>query len=119
MAGARCAVPRRASRICSPTSAGRAVTVTADRVAGYIRERQDAGAAPATIRNELAALKRMFTLGLRAGKVAQRPRIPAIQVSNARTGFFEPADCAARAAGLPDYLRSVVGFVVRARWRLS
>ena len=67
-----------------------------------MRERQEAGAPPATIRNELAALKRMFTLGVRAGKVAHRPHIPAIQVSNARQGFFDPEDFAAVNAELPD-----------------
>ncbi len=98
--------------------AARAVTVTADRVATYIRERQDSGAAPATIRNELAALKRMFTLGLRAGKVAHRPHIPAIQVSNARVGFFESGDFAALAAELPADLRPVVEFAYLTGWRI-
>lgn len=96
----------------------RAVTVTADRIAAYIRERQDAEAAPATIRNELAALKRMFTLGVRAGKVTQRPHIPAIQVSNARTGFFERADFAALVTELPGYLRPVVEFAYYTGWRI-
>ena len=39
----------------------------------------------------------MFTLGLRAGNVVHRPYIPAIQVSNARVGFFESGDFAALA----------------------
>ena len=96
----------------------RAMTVTADRIAAYIRDRQDVGAAPATIRNEMAALKRMFTLGLRAGKVAQRPHIPAIQVSNARTGFFEQADFAAVVAELPAHLQPVVTFAYYTGWRI-
>lgn len=96
----------------------RAVTITSDRIAAYIRERQEAEVAPATIRNELAALKRMFTLGVRAGKVTQRPHIPAIQVSNARTGFFEQADFAALIAELPDYLRPVVEFAYYTGWRI-
>jgi integrase len=96
----------------------RAVTVTADRVAVYIRERQVAGAAPATIRNELAALKRMFTLGVRAGKVAQRPHIPALQVSNARQGFFEEDDFRAALRELPTPVRSVVEFAYLTGWRI-
>ena len=96
----------------------RAVTVTADRISAYIRERQDAEAAPSTIRNELAALKRMFTLGIRAGKVTQRPHIPAMQVSNARQGFFEHADFAALVAELPDDLRPVVEFAYYTGWRI-
>jgi integrase len=96
----------------------RAVTVTADRVTAYVRERQEAGAAPATIRNELAALKRMFTLGLRAGKVAHRPHIPALQVSNARQGFFEADDFAAVHHELPYYLQPVAEFCYLTGWRL-
>jgi integrase len=96
----------------------RAITVTADRIAAYIRDRQDEGAAPATIRNELAALKRMFTLGLRAGKVTQRPHIPAIQVSNARAGFFEPRDFTALVAALPEDLQGVVTFAYCTGWRI-
>ena len=99
------------------TGGARAVTVTADRVTAYIRERQEAKAAPATIRNELAALKRMFTLGLRAGKVGHRPHIPAIQVSNARQGFFEPDDFAAVYAELPEYLQPVAEFCYLTGWR--
>lgn len=99
------------------TGGARAVTVTADRVTAYMRERQEAGAAPATIRNELAALKRMFTLGIRAGKLAHRPHIPAIQVSNARQGFFEREDFAAVYAELPDYLQPVAEFCYLTGWR--
>ncbi len=95
----------------------RVVTVTGDRVAAYIHARQEAGAAPATIRNELAALKRMFTLGVRAGKVTHRPHIPAIQVSNARQGFFEAADFAAVYTELPDYLQPVAEFCYLTGWR--
>lgn len=95
----------------------RVVTVTGDRVSAYIRARLEVGAAPATIRNELAALKRMFTLGVRAGKVTHRPHIPAIQVSNARQGFFEAADFAAVYAELPDYLQPVAEFCYLTGWR--
>ncbi|MFQ5893285.1 MAG: hypothetical protein ACE5H5_03135 [Nitrospinota bacterium] len=65
----------------------RALDVTADRVAAYVRSRQDANAKPATIRYELAILKRSFSLSLRAGKLTHRPFIPSIEVRNVRTGF--------------------------------
>lgn len=96
----------------------RAATITGDRVAAYVSKRLDDHAAPATIRNELAALKRMFTLGLRAGKVAQRPYIPAIEVSNARTGFFEEGEFRALVAELPDHLKPVVTFAYATGWRV-
>jgi integrase len=52
----------------------------------FFRERN--GAAPATIRWELGALRRAFHLAVRAGK-AECPPFPTITVSNARKGFFE------------------------------
>src|SRR2546427_4993525 len=92
--------------------------VMMDRIAAYVRARQEAKAAAATIHNELAALKRMFTLGLRAGKVAQRPHIPALQVSNARQGFFEEGDFRALLRELPGALKPVVEFAYLTGWRI-
>ena len=53
-------------------SEARTVVMTTDRITRYIACRQASGAAPATIGAELAALKRMFTLGLRAARVVHR-----------------------------------------------
>src|ERR1700683_3468340 len=44
----------------------RALDLTADRVAAYVRGRQKEGAANGSINRELAALKRAFTLATRA-----------------------------------------------------
>jgi integrase len=60
----------------------------------------------------------MFALGVQAGKIAQRPHIPAIQVSNTRTGFFEHTDFAPLLAELPDYLKPVVEFAYYTGWRI-
>ena len=46
------------------------------------------GAAPATVRWELGALRRAFRLAARAGK-AECPSFPTVTVSNTRKGFFE------------------------------
>jgi hypothetical protein len=51
----------------------RALDITADRITAYAARRQEAGAQPATVNRELSALKRMFRLGQRAGKVGERP----------------------------------------------
>src|SRR5438552_3329872 len=96
----------------------RVTTVTSDRIAAYVRARQEAKAAAATIHNDLAALKRMFTLGLRCGRVAQRPHIPALQVSNARQGFFEEGDFRALLRELPGALKPVVEFAYLTGWRI-
>ncbi len=70
----------------------KARTITTDRTIAYVRQRQEAGAANATINRELAALKRMFRLGEIAGKVARRPHVALLEERNVRTGFFEEAD---------------------------
>lgn len=91
--------------------------MTSDRIGAYIRLRQEAGAAPATIRYELACLRRAFTLALRAGKASHRPYIPGVAVDNARKGFFEPADFEAVERELPEALRSLVRFLYLTGWR--
>lgn len=91
--------------------------ITSDRIGAYIRHRQEAGAAPATIRYELACLRRAFNLAMRAGKAAQRPYIPAVAVDNARKGFFEPADFAAVEGELPEALRPLMRFLYLTGWR--
>ena len=96
----------------------RAMDITPDRVSAYIDSRM-AVAKPATIRLELAALKRMFTLGLRAGKVSHRPYFPSIAVSNARRGFFEEAELQAVLAELPADVAALVQFLALTGWRLS
>ena len=47
-----------------------ALDITADRIATYVGARQAEGAANGTINRELSALRRMFRLAERAGKVA-------------------------------------------------
>jgi integrase len=91
--------------------------ITADRVAAYIRDRQEAKAAPATIRYELACLRRGFNLAVRAGKAANTPYIPSVTVDNARKGFFEPGDFAAVEKQLPESLRPLMRFLYLTGWR--
>ncbi|MFQ5949916.1 MAG: tyrosine-type recombinase/integrase [Nitrospiria bacterium] len=95
----------------------RMVDITSDRIMGYIVRRQEEGAANATVNRELATLKRMFSLGLRYGKVAIKPYIPTLQEDNIRQGFFEWDDFARLRKHLPDYLRPVVTFAYYTGWR--
>jgi integrase len=99
----------------------RALEITPDRVSAYIRWRLEGKppAKPATIRNELAALTRMFTLGYRAGKVPMRPAFPSIRVENTRSGFFEEETLAAVLEKLPDVLRPVIEFTYLTGWRIG
>jgi integrase len=103
-------------KVCFALS--RAVEITPDRVSAYITSRMPV-AKPATIRAELAALGRMFTLGVRAGKVSHRPYIPSIEVRNTRTGFFEEAELQAVLDQLPAALRVLIEFVALTGWRIG
>jgi len=88
-------------------------------VLAYQRARKEQGAANATINRELAALKRMFRLGEKAGKIARRPYIDMLQEANARKGFFEPDQFEAVLEHLPEALRPVFTVAYITGWRLK
>ena len=97
-----------------------AVDITPDRVTAYIRARlndRERPAKPATVRNEVSALKRMFTLAARAGKVSHRPIFPSIEVRNTRSGFFEDDQLRRVIAHLPEHLKAYIEFANLTGWR--
>lgn len=96
----------------------RAVDITPDRMSAYVASRLSV-AKPATVRLELAALGRMFTLGVRAGKVSHRPLLPTLEVKNTRTGFFEEAELRRVLKHLPRDLRLLIEFVYLTGWRIG
>ena len=69
----------------------RAVDVTIEIVTKYIERRKATGAENSTINRELAALKRMFSLGYRSTprKVYQVPVFPRLRENPPRKGFVE------------------------------
>jgi integrase len=69
----------------------RAVDVDSDLLAQYVDKRQRDKAKNATINRELAALKRMFSLGEKAtpSKVLRKPSFPHLREDNVRQGFLE------------------------------
>jgi integrase len=88
-----------------------------DCVKSYIAKRLEAGAANATINRELAALKRMFNLGIQAEKIHRKPYIPMLKENNVRTDFFEHGEFVAFREALPDYLQPVATFAYYTGWR--
>ena len=54
-----------------------------------IAQRQSRAVSNGTINRELAALKRMFSLAVQAGKLSSKPYIPALEENNARQGFVD------------------------------
>ena len=95
----------------------RALDITADRIATYTAQRLADGLAPASINRKLAALRRMFSLAVKAGRLPHRPHVAMLAEDNAREGFLEPADFAAVRAQLPDYLADAATFAYLTGWR--
>ena len=97
-----------------------AADITPQRVSVYIARRledPERPAKPATVRNEISMLKRMFTLALKAGRVAVRPYLPVPAVSNTRTGFCELDQFERVLRLLPAHLKPVAVFAYRSGWR--
>ena len=95
----------------------RAMDITTDRIKEYIRNRQEEGAALGSIGQELATLRRCFSLAIQAERLAWRPYIPFPRLQNARKGFFELAEYSALQAQLPPYLSPLVEFLWLTGWR--
>jgi integrase len=91
--------------------------VGTDAVKKYITQRLAADAANATVNRELAALKRMFNLGLQSERIHRKPYIPMLKENNARQGFFEHGEFVAFRNALPDYFKAVVTFAYYTGWR--
>ena len=77
----------------------------------YVDERQQAGAANATINRELAVLKRALKLAMKQKKISVIPVIDMLKENNTRTGFLETkqhdalaAECAKFGLWLSDHV---------------
>ena len=97
----------------------RAVHITTDRLHHYASTRREEGAAAATIRNELTALRRAFRVAverqrLRPGSV---PVFPALRVRNARDVFYTDAEVEAVRRELPVELRNLWTVAAWTGWR--
>ena len=93
--------------------------ITSDRVQAYIQLRLSEGAKNATINRELAALKRMLSLGAKQTppKVDRVPYISTLHEGNVRTDFLEHEEYLALMEKLPEYLKPVVSFAYTYAWR--
>ncbi|HEY6351564.1 MAG TPA: site-specific integrase [Candidatus Angelobacter sp.] len=100
----------------------RAVDVTSDLLARYVDARQGEGAKNATINRELAAIKRMFHLGMKATptKVTRIPAFPHLAENNVRKGFLEDGQYQKLIGYCPElWFRSIVECGRTYGWRIS
>ena len=96
----------------------RALDIDTDQVESYKDQRLEAGAKPATINRELAALKRMFSLAVKGRRgFHYRPYIALLDEQNTREGFFEPADFWAVCKYLATDLADLAMFAYLTGWR--
>ncbi|MBL7224670.1 MAG: tyrosine-type recombinase/integrase [Desulfobacteraceae bacterium] len=95
----------------------KASNIKTDRIAKYVDERLNEGAANATINRELAALRRMLNLGYRAERVARVPHIPMLEENNIKTGYLEDFEFEALREALPLYLKGFLTFGYLTGWR--
>lgn len=94
--------------------------LTTDALSRYTRQRQEEGAANATINRELASLRRMLNLGKRSTppKVASVPWFPMLREDNTRTGFVEDAEFSRLIANASElWLRTFLELGFTYGWR--
>ena len=95
----------------------RAIDITTDRVKAYAANRQQEGAANASINRELAALKRMFSLAVQDGRLSTAPYIPTLEEEQLSPGFLDHGAFIALRDNLPEYLQDPVTFLYLSGWR--
>lgn len=102
----------------------KASSISTSDIRGYITSRLALGMQPATVNRELAILKRMFTLAVRATppKAARSPHFPMLKENNVRTGFIEDDKYSALAAASSEvglWLRGIFETGYWLGWRLG
>ncbi len=100
----------------------RVLEVTSDLIARYVDQRQGEDAQNATVNREMAALKRMFRIGMYSTppKVLRLPKFPKLAEDNVRKGFLEDAQYEKLIAYCPDlWFRALVEMGRTYGWRIS
>jgi integrase len=95
----------------------RAHRITGEDVQRYVLNRQDQGAANATINRELATLRRAFNKAIKDEKIHHKPAIEMLVEDNIRTGFFESEALGAVRRQLPEILADIATVAYWTGWR--
>jgi Phage integrase family len=89
--------------------------VTSEMILGYIRGRQQSGAADSTCNREVQLLRQSFALA----KVLKPPEFPHLTENNRRTGEFSAEEFDRLVGLLPDYLQDFARWGYFTGWRLG
>lgn len=96
--------------------------LSSEQIDTYVRRRLDEGAANASINRELSALKRMYKLAIKAGRLKSMPYIAMLKERNVRAGFVKDSDYQALAretAKVGLWLRGLFEVAYTYGWRKS
>jgi Phage integrase, N-terminal SAM-like domain len=110
-------IQRHVKRLTAYFGGHRMTDITGADVRRYIALRQKDGMKNSSINRELAALGRMFTLAVDAGKLLAKPKIPMLQENNVRRGFFETAQFLDVREGLTPMLQDLATLAFYTGWR--
>jgi integrase len=96
-----------------------AISITPERIQKHISKRLCEGAAAATVNQDLAALRRMFSLAIKQRLLSpgQKPLIEMLRVNNIRKGFFEQEQFRAVLRHLPDECKTIATVAYVTGWR--
>jgi integrase len=86
-------------------SGWRVPEIDVDAISKFIAGEQERGLAAGTINRSVSALRRMFNLAKKQGKLRDVPYFPMVKEATPRQGFFEREDYEKLFAALPNYLR--------------
>jgi integrase len=91
--------------------------ITTDVIDAFVAARKKAGASNGEINRELAIVKRMYSLAMKARKIHHRPHIEMLAEAPPRAGFFEFADFERVRRRLPKEIRPLASFCYITGWR--
>jgi len=96
----------------------RASEITDEAIEHYVDKRlEQDGVAKASVKYELAMLKRMFRLLRKLLPV--RPDFPILQLNNVRKGFFEESEFQSFLASIDEDIQPVLEFAYLTGWRIK
>jgi len=107
----------RAKHLAESFAACKANDIKRAEIKVFIARRKQEGASNAEINRELDVLRRGFNLALEDEKLARAPKVPSLEESSPRAGFFEPDAFQAVVKHLPDYLKPPMELAYHSGWR--